>query len=142
MEQVKVTNNLNETLVKRFNSCKWRVPLKESAELLKTDAILNIEGQGIKYGAFKRLSASTKEARRKRGTYPGKILKDTGKGVNSFKTEVKNNMSARVYNTTDYMGLHQTGTRKMPARTIFKFTEANLRAIVQSFGNYIAKILK
>jgi len=39
--------------------------------------------------------------------------------------------SLRVYNLVKYFIYHQMGTRKMPARVIFKLDEARIREIVK-----------
>jgi len=69
------------------------------------------------------LADATIKARRRKGSYPGKILQDTGTLVGSFYT--KNTSSEAVVGTdVPYAAVHQLGstTKNIPARKFLAFT--------------------
>lgn len=101
----------NSELKTLLNSLKDKTqnaePLMRSlAEIMYNAVQMQFETEG--YGKWPKLKESTKKARRKKGTWPGKILQDSLQLINSIQTEATND-TARVSTNKPYAPKHQFG---------------------------------
>lgn len=135
-------NSLNR-ITKMFGAVskkmgKLSIPLRDSANVLRYESVQNIDTQGFIYGTFAPLAESTRRQRAMLGFPPARpILVRTGKLRSGFKVGRVSNTRAEMVNPVKYAKYHQSGTSRMPKRTIMGVSQKSAAAIKQIFVNYL-----
>ena len=137
-----VSVSLDKALKELQNKVDDKRPLMRQIAGDLLDAVEeNFEQQGRP--RWKALSESTIKQRRRRGTFPGKILQESG-GLAASVTESDDENSAEVGTNKVYAAIHQFGGQAgrgksvtIPARPFLSVTDEDLGDIEERVKGYI-----
>lgn len=117
-------------------------PFTEIADGLQADNMLNMVSEGVLYGPWPPLAATTIASRIRKGYGPGPMLINTGDlaqsiagGTGSIKEIAPLQMTLGT--SISYAGYLQNGTRKMPARRIIGLVWNRKQMIVKTLGDFV-----
>jgi len=119
--------------------------LKKVGILMQKSTIKTFETEGVNLlgRKWKDLKEKTKEARRKRGHWPGRILTEYGHLVGSITYEVpKPKILQWGVSTTGSYGIYHQSTKsrkKLPRRQFLGTSEKDIKMITKTLGKEIMK---
>lgn len=117
-------------------------PFTAIADGLTSDNMLNMVSEGVLYGPWPPLAASTISSRVRKGYGPGPMLINTGDlaqsiagGTGSIReiTPLKMVLGTQI----EYAGYLHFGTRKMPARKLIGLVWNRKQQIVRTLGDFV-----
>lgn len=137
------SKNVVNGLSKLIKNLEFKKPLNDTKKLIDQQTQMNFDTQGYTLGrAWAPLSMATRTQRSREGYGPARpILVRRGDLKRSFRGDVRGD--TLIYKSTSKIfPYHQLGTRRMKQRKMLDVTEKLKGAIVRTFGNYLAEIIR